>query len=1267
MTASPKRLLNRISALRFLITTCLALCFIGRVVADEPGDRHQTRKIEGWTVHISKDLLRNEASSTKRAIQLLTSQLREIVRVVPKAAVEELRKVPLWFSPEYPGIQPRAEYHPDAGWLKNNNRNPAMAKAVEFTNIRIFEQETKRMPNFTLHELAHGYHDRVLPDGFGNVRIQAAFESAKEKKLYENVEQRFGDGRSAKVRAYAMSSPMEYFAESTEAYFTTNDFFPFTRDELEKHDPEMLALLKELWSDQTAQEDDDEPKDGSDEDSKATTSMLQDWKYSGSFWILTTTDGAEMPEGVTVEQFPLLIRLHRDVFDFSQAAANGDDIRFSLSTGESLAYQIDEWNAPEGRASLWVRIPEIKGNSRQQIRMHWGNPKARSESSGTAVFNASNGYLAVWHMNDEMRDETSIHSGKDTGTLPVEGLIGTARHFVEGKGFTAGEEITTLPTGANTHSTELWFRPERTNATLIGWGNEQGQGKVVMQFRSPPHLRMDCYFSGGNVDGTAPVPMADWSQVVHTYREGEAHLYLNGALDESNISRGSPLNIRTPARLFLGGWYHNYDYVGDLDEVRISSVVRSPEWIRLQYENQKTSQSLVGVLQQTGNQFSVSQTELVMSEAQSVTLEAKAGGAQKVVWIEKRGELESIVATNRLQHTFHAGRVTSNETASNDNASNSGTKAIVVFKAIYPDTVKTQEVAITIRDDIPEPRFTLAGPQNWDGRQTIEIVPEISNREAMKAQGAESLKIEWTVDDVAVLKRVEGEKLILTRAQGSGSMRVTASIANGGTPVVQTLQINVKEPESQDDWIPRTVSDNEQPEDNQFIARDNPGRSAPSFGSLVYAGTLSEAADSVFVRTYADEQLFATETATVGTDRKYSIVVKLTPGLIHYRTEFGSKKGDKETVLHSAKNIVCGDAYLICGQSNAVATDFGKDNPLQPSEWVRTFGATAGDPNNSRLTLWANAEARSPGGKSEVGYWGLELGRRLVDSEQIPIFIINGAVGGTRIDQHQRNDDDPTDVHSIYGRLLWRVQQAKLTHGIRAVLWHQGENDQGADGPTGGYGYETYRPYFVDLAASWKRDYPNVQHYYMFQIWPRSCAMGINGSDNRLREVQRTMPRLFSNLSVIPTLGVKPPGGCHFPAAGYAEFARLLHPMIRYHLYHRYVDPFDPPDLQRAWFTSDRRDELVLDFGQNIQWSDSLFSQFHLDGLPRQVVSGSASGSRITLKLKGPTQSGKITYLDSENWNPDNILLGQNGLAALTFCDVPIELGETRTAPKERP
>lgn len=211
----------------------------------------QTKEIEGWTVLVSDELLQQDKAATERALQLLQTQLAEIVRVLPKAAVTELQKVPLWFSPEYPNVQPRAEYHPGAGWLRDNKRDPAMVKGVEFTNIRIFERETKRMPNFALHELAHAYHDRVLAQGFSNPEVKAAFEKAKASGIYERVEQRFGDGRSANVRAYALTNSQEYFAECSEAFFSTNDFFPFDRDQLANHDPEMCELLKKLWGELT--------------------------------------------------------------------------------------------------------------------------------------------------------------------------------------------------------------------------------------------------------------------------------------------------------------------------------------------------------------------------------------------------------------------------------------------------------------------------------------------------------------------------------------------------------------------------------------------------------------------------------------------------------------------------------------------------------------------------------------------------------------------------------------------------------------------------------------------------------------------------------------------------------------------------------------------------------------------------------------------------------------------------------------------------------
>ena len=50
-----------------------------------------------------------------------------------------------------------------------------------------------------------------------------------------------------KRRAYALTNAQEYFAELSEAYFGKNDFYPFTRAELEKHDPVGYQLLRGVW------------------------------------------------------------------------------------------------------------------------------------------------------------------------------------------------------------------------------------------------------------------------------------------------------------------------------------------------------------------------------------------------------------------------------------------------------------------------------------------------------------------------------------------------------------------------------------------------------------------------------------------------------------------------------------------------------------------------------------------------------------------------------------------------------------------------------------------------------------------------------------------------------------------------------------------------------------------------------------------------------------------------------------------------------------
>jgi hypothetical protein len=172
----------------------------------------------------------------------LKQQLYQIVRMVPKPAVDKLRQIAVWVELDEPH-HPCMCYHPHPGWLREHDMNADKGRSIEVANARNFLTWTRQQPWMVFHELAHGYHHQFVERGYENAELAAALISAKEEKLYDDV--LHINGR--RQRHYALTNPMEYFAEQSEAYFGTNDFFPFVRSELEHHDPRMFALLKQLW------------------------------------------------------------------------------------------------------------------------------------------------------------------------------------------------------------------------------------------------------------------------------------------------------------------------------------------------------------------------------------------------------------------------------------------------------------------------------------------------------------------------------------------------------------------------------------------------------------------------------------------------------------------------------------------------------------------------------------------------------------------------------------------------------------------------------------------------------------------------------------------------------------------------------------------------------------------------------------------------------------------------------------------------------------
>ena len=1000
---------------------------------------------------------------------------------------------------------------------------------------------------------------------------------------------------------------------------------------------------------------------------QAGADML-DWKHSGSIYIITTPEGANLPASALEKNFPLLVRLNQEYFDFSQAKLRGEDIRFTAK-GKPLAYQIERWDAVEGKADIWVRIPNIKGNEHQAIRMHWGNEQATSESNGERVFHTAEGFAGVWHLGENLKDATANNldgfNKPDKPTTNTTGIIGDAQEFGVNKlliirppGAKPDRRVTCMPSGNADRTMSAWVHPTSfegrnwAQASIGGWGEpERGQkpnmglSYFTMTGRGQPRFHL----YGFDPRCASQLPRNEWRHVALSVSQDMVRFYVDGVLNRTINNNGEQVKklgtLRTPESTPVDLGDHGNGrgpFNGALDEVRFESVARSDNWLKLCFENQKPLQSLVGPLVQDGDAFSVSQSKLTLMEGASIALSAKAGGARKVYWVLQDGGKEQVLAVDRFNYTFHAGRVTQNKTVS------------LQFKALFASGVKTKTIPISIKESVPDPIYALNTPKKWNGRDELEISPSITNLTEMKSKGADRLNYSWKVSGMATISEMNEGKLVLKRAQNSGVLNVELALNNGGAPISRSVRITVAEPK-QDAWVKRIPSADEKPVNHQFYARDD-----SNHGTLHYKGALEEPADSVFLKLYAGDKLLDTQHQKINADNKYALSTSLKAGLIAYRAEFGIKRGDVETILEKANDLVCGDVFIIQGQSNAEAwTDKRIVHPYR-SPWLRSFGTPSTNKDRARDAVWGNALSFN-GGKNhhhfQIGYWGVELGKLLIKKHKVPICVINGAQGGTRVDQHQRNEGDQTDVTTIYGRLLWRLQQAKLTHGVRAVLWHQGENDQGESGATGTYGWVNYQDYFIRMTAAWKQDYPNINHYYIHQIWPGACGSRSVEND-RLREQQRQLPEQFSNMSIMSTLGIRPGGGCHHPPEGYAAMARQLFPLVNKYNYG--MEPntsVTAPNIQSVSYTSVRRDEIKLIFDQNVKWDEGIAERFYFDDGSTELTAVGGTGRTITLKLTGPSTAKNLTYVRGGKWKQDDaIIWGANSIAALTFCEVPIRL-----------
>lgn len=379
----------------------------------------------------------------------------------------------------------------------------------------------------------------------------------------------------------------------------------------------------------------------------------------------------------------------------------------------------------------------------------------------------------------------------------------------------------------------------------------------------------------------------------------------------------------------------------------------------------------------------------------------------------------------------------------------------------------------------------------------------------------------------------------------------------------------------------------------------------------------------------------------------FLLVAPIRAGLHDYSFQLLLEGGGGLLSVGQVDEVICGDAYLVNGQSNALAADYhneGLSNSAQ-SRWIRSYGSSTRVAAEVVLDdVWHLADGALGNDSGTVGTWALRAARILVDRYQIPIAMMNGSVGGTALYLHKRDDLNPENLDTIYGRLLYRARRAGVDQDVRAILWHQGENNVGTDP-------EAYLRSYGELLGQWHEDFPALEHVFSFQV-RRGCSI----RDVGIREAQRQFPDHFPEVIALPTTAINAHDGCHFKYAGYNKMGLWMGAAMSAALFGD-APPRQavPPNVDHARFTNSARDQIEILFrhpGHVLHLDPGIEDRLVLgDDAKEVVVKASTTPGRILLQLSAPTSATTLAFIGHARQGP--WITNNFGVGAFTF-EVPI-------------
>jgi len=323
---------------------------------------------------------------------------------------------------------------------------------------------------------------------------------------------------------------------------------------------------------------------------------------------LLELDATGIGLGSDVASFPVLIRITdsniRNFWGF-QTQDDGDDVRFTDSNGDSLIFELESWDNANQQAVFWVLINTVFKSSKGTITMHWNFPGAADGSQPDKVFATSNNFEGVWHLEGSTSTSSGAHKDATgnsndatafAGVNQADGEVGKGQ-FLDGSGDYLLSTSNISITGDANRTVSIWVNLDNTNNSgLLGWGaNANDQEYMMTVFAN--EWQLWGWGAGNDWDLNTTPSTGTWLLVTVVHTSGTSRWYVNG----DQIQSGFTNTYNTPAALLnfgrqVDGGGTNY-LKGTIDEARVSDVARSTNWIKLSYENQKSSSTLISFVQ----------------------------------------------------------------------------------------------------------------------------------------------------------------------------------------------------------------------------------------------------------------------------------------------------------------------------------------------------------------------------------------------------------------------------------------------------------------------------------------------------------------------------------------------------------------------------------------------------------------------------------------------------------------------------------------------